>query len=123
MNAITTFREMAVRKKYGREPKKHGSGNIWIDAAIEALMQARKEDGSMSVMMVVYSSEKCGIFLEGQTAELTAALIHHAKQDERIAKIIANARDIMEMGTEKFEKFLDMLEDHLDELRRNRPEE
>ena len=105
-----------------KEPKKHGSHNIWIDAAIEALTQAREEDGSISVMLVTHSGDMSGILFEGEVAGVAAALAHYARKDEHIAKTVDLVHTTFHIDKkDDFGKFLDRLTDEL--LRRNRPEE
>ena len=104
--------------------KQHGSKNIWIDSAIEALMQAREEDSSLSVMLVLHANNKSGVLFNGEVSHVAAALVHFAKQEEPIAKIMQIAEINLRLDKhDDFGKFLDKLEDYLDELRKNRPEE
>ena len=104
--------------------KQHGSKNIWIDSAIEALMQAREEDKSLSVMLVLHADDKCGVLFNGEESHVAAALVHFAKQEEPIAKIMQFATTTLRLDKHNdFGDFLDKMEDYLDELRKNRPEE
>lgn len=61
------------------KPKKHGSNNIYIDAAVEALQQARKENGKLSYMLVVVDGDDCGVSTHGNVFDLACAIAYLAK--------------------------------------------
>ena len=63
------------------KPKKHGSNNIYIDAAVEALQQARKENGKLSYMLVVVNGDDCGVCTHGNVFDIACAIAYHAKQN------------------------------------------
>lgn len=63
------------------KPKKHGSNNIYIDAAVEALQQARKENDKLSYMLVVVNGDDCCISTHGNVFDIACAIAYHAKQN------------------------------------------
>ena len=67
------------------KPKKHGSNNIYIDAAVEALQQAKKENGKLSYMLVVVDGDDCGISTHDN-------VFYQAKQNNEIL-LVVNAVD------------------------------
>ena len=101
--------------------KQHGSNNIYIDAALEAMTQAREENPKLSYLLLVHDNETCGMEMAGNLCFLSAALYHFSKKDARLRLIMRLAAEVM-FGT-KPNLFPDSLEDYLDELRKNRPEE
>ena len=70
------------------KPKKYGSNNIYIDAAVEALQQARKENGKLSYMLVVVDGNDCGVSTHGNVFDLACAIAYHAKQNNNMLSVV-----------------------------------
>ena len=80
-----------------KEPKVHSSGNIYMDAAIEALHQARKEDKEIAYLPITSKGDKCGNIGEGTNAELIEAIATNILEDEAFAFLIEKAIIISEL--------------------------
>ena len=124
---------MSDKKKYPKaEPKKHGSNNIYIDAALEAMTQAREENPKLSYLLLVHDNETCGVEMNGDVCGVAAALAHFANKDKMLHELVtrlkygtkedkgASALDNFSEALTKGEKLIDS---YLDELKKNRPEE
>ena len=70
------------------KPKKHGSNNIYIDAAVEALQQAKKENDKLSYMLVVVDGDDCGVSTHGNVFDLACAIAYHAKQNNDMLSVV-----------------------------------
>lgn len=70
------------------KPKQHGSNNIYIDAAVEALQQARKENSKFSYMLVAVDGDDCGVSTHGNVFDLACAIAYHAKQDNGMLSVV-----------------------------------
>ena len=128
---------MSVKKKYPKaEPKKHGSNNIYIDAALEAMAQARKENEGLSYMIVTYDSKSkiCGVEMNGDVCGVAATLAHFAKKDKMLHELVTlltyGTKEDKDKGTSVLDNFFEaltkgekLIDGYLDELKKNRPEE
>ena len=126
---------MAIRKKYTKpEPKKHGSNNIYIDAALEAMTQAREENEGLSYMIVTYDNKRCGVEMNGDVCGVAATLAHFAKKDKMLHRLVTLLRYGTEVVEDKETSVLDnffealtkgekLIDGYLDELKKNRPED
>ena len=128
---------MAIRKKYTEsEPKKHGSNNIYIDAALEAMAQARKENEGLSYMIVTYGSKSTtsGVVMNGDVCGVAATLAHFAKKDKMLHALVTlltyGTKVVEDKGTSVLDNFFEalakgekLIDGYLDELKKNRPED
>lgn len=124
---------MSIKKKYPKaEPKKHGSNNIYIDAALEAMTQAREENPKLSYLLLVHDNETCGVEMAGDVCSLSAALSHFSKTDEGLRLLVQLAAQAMfglkpNLFPDSLEEILDksekLIDGYLDELKKNRPED
>ena len=126
---------MSVKKKYPKaEPKKHGSNNIYIDAALEAMAQAREENEGLSYMIVTYDNNNCGVEMNGDVCGVAATLAHFAKQDKGLHELVTlltyGTKVIENKGTSVIDNFFEaltkgekLIDGYLDELKKNRPED
>lgn len=124
---------MAIKKKYTKpEPKKHGSNNIYIDAALEAMTQAREENPKLSYLLLVHDNETCGVEMQGDVCSLSAALSYFAKKDKMLHELVTLLKYGMkeDKGTSVIDNFFEaltkgekLIDGYLDELKKNRPEE
>lgn len=126
---------MAVKKKYPKaEPKKHGSNNIYIDAAIEAMTQAREENPKLSYLLLVHDNGTCGVEMAGDVCSLSAALSHFSKKDKMLHKLVTlltyGTKVVEDKGTSALDNFFEaltkgekLIDGYLDELKKSRPED
>lgn len=126
---------MAIRKKYTKpEPKQHGSNNIYIDAALEAMTQAREENEGLSYMIVTYDNKRCGVEMNGDVCGVAATLAHFAKKDKMLHELVTlltyGTKVVEDKGTSVLDNFFEalskgekLIDGYLDELKKNRPEE
>lgn len=130
---------MSVKKKYPKaEPKKHGSNNIYIDAALEAMTQAREENEGLSYMIVTYDSKSkiCGVQMNGDVCGVAATLAHFARKDKMLHELVTLLRygtkvvEDKDKGTSVIDNFFEALtkgekviDGYRDELKKNRPED
>lgn len=126
---------MSVKKKYPKaEPKQHGSNNIYINAALEAMAQAREENEGLSYMIVVHDAETCGVQMNGDVCSLSAALSHFSKTDKMLHKLVTLLTygtivvegiktSVLDNFFEALTKDEKLIDGYLDELEKNRPEE
>jgi hypothetical protein len=124
---------MSVKKKYPKaEPKKHGSNNIYIDAALEAMAQAREENEGLSYMIVTYDNKRCGVEMNGDVCGVAATLAHFAKKDKMLHELVTLLKygTKEDKGTSSLDNFFEaltkgekLIDGYLDELKKNRPEE
>lgn len=126
---------MSVKKKYPKaEPKKHGSNNIYIDAALEAMTQARKENEGLSYMIVVHDAETCGVEMQGDVCGVAATLAHFANKEKMLHKLVTlvkyGTKEGKGKGTSALDNFFEaltkgekLIDGYLDELKKNRPED
>lgn len=119
---------MAIKKKY---PKEHGSDNIYIDAAVEAMQQAREEDPDLSYMILVHDKEKHGIEMLGDCSALASSLACMARQNSDVMKMLCMAAFANKMAARKagrddilelLNKSEKLMDGYLDELKRLREE-
>ena len=89
---------MSNRNNNRIEPATHGTGNIFIDAAIEAQQQARDEDGSISTLFLFSVNGKWGMGMEGKLPEIAATLMNFASKDKNLAKILTMAYHGYKLG-------------------------
>jgi septum formation inhibitor-activating ATPase MinD len=126
---------MSIKKKYPKaEPKKHGSNNIYIDAALEAMAQAREENEGLSYMIVVHAPETCGVQMAGDVCGVAATLAHFAKKEKKLHELVTLLKYGTEVVEDKETSALDnflkelkkgekLIDGYLDELMKNRPED
>lgn len=126
---------MAIRKKYTKpEPKQHGSNNIYIDAALEAMTQAREENPKLSYLLLVHDNETCGVEMAGDVCSLSAALSHFSKTDKMLHELVTlltyGTKVVENKGTSVLDNFFEaltkgekLIDGYLDELKKNRPED
>jgi hypothetical protein len=124
---------MSVKKKYPKaEPKKHGSNNIYIDAALEAMAQAREENEGLSYMIVTYDNDICGVEMNGDVCGVAATLAHFAKKDKMLHELVTLLKygTKEDKGTSSLDNFFEaltkgekLIDGYLDELKKNRPED
>ena len=126
---------MAIRKKYTKpEPKQHGSNNIYIDAALEAMTQAREENPKLSYLLLVHDNEACGVEMAGDVCSLSAALSHFSKTDKILHELVTlltyGTKVVEDKGTSVLDNFFEalikgekLIDGYLDELKKNRPED
>ena len=117
---------MAIKKKYPKgTPKQHGSGNIYLDAALEALQQARDEDSSLSYLVLIHDEEKHGMEMNGSISTLAHSLSSMAKQNKDVEKLINIASFDLKMADVKLKRSLlevldnseRLLEQYIEELK------
>jgi hypothetical protein len=126
---------MSIKKKYPKaEPKKHGSNNIYIDAALEAMTQAREENPKLSYLLLVHDIETCGVEMQGDVCGVAAALAHFAKKEKMLHELVTllkyGTKEGKNKGTSALDNFFEaltkgekLIDGYLDELKKNRPEE
>ena len=78
-------------RNINNQPKQHGTGNIFMDAAVEAMQQARDEDGSISILFITSVNDKWGMEMKGYPPELASALTSFACTNKNMAKILTMA--------------------------------
>lgn len=111
------------------KPKTHGTNNIYIDAAIEALEQAANKDNDLSFMLIIENKKSCGFHAQGNILNLASAISHIAKTNKNLSDILDAVNIIRSMENsspkERLRAILDkgdaLIEKWLDELRKNKP--
>lgn len=126
---------MTVRKKYTKtEPKQHGSNNIYIDAALEAMTQAREENPKLSYLLLVHDPETCGVEMQGDVCGVAATLAHFAKKNKILLELVTllkyGTKAVEDKGASVLDNFFEaltkgekLIDGYLDELKKNRPED
>lgn len=97
-----------IRKKPRTNPDKANTGNIYLDAAIEALKEARKQDESLNFALFTGYGDQAGCMCEGSVARLAAYMSQLAKEHEDVRDLI----DFADKGV----KMLDGGEDFMNDL-------
>ena len=102
--------------------KVHSSGNIYLDAAIEALHQARKEDKEIAYLLITSKGDKCGNIGEGTNAEIIEAIATNILEDENFSFLIQRAIIISELHKNPkkiMDHFLEALDKSIDKAKEN----
>lgn len=105
-----------------KEPKVYSSGNIYMDAAIEALHQARKEDKEIAYLLITSKGDKCGNIGEGKNLEITTAIATNILEDENFSSLIKRAIIISELHKnpkKTMDLFLETLDKSIDKAKEN----
>lgn len=97
-----------IRKKPRTNPDKANTGNIYLDAAIEALKEARKQDESLNFALFTGYGNQAGCICEGDVARLAAYMSQLAKEHE-------DMRDLIHFA-DRGVKILDGGEDFMNDL-------
>ena len=97
-----------IRKKPRTDLDKANTGNIYLDAAIEALKEARKQDESLNFALFTGYGNQAGCMCEGNVARLAAYMSQLAKEHEDVRDLIYFAN--------KGVKMLDEGEDFMEDL-------
>ena len=97
-----------IRKKPRTDLDKANTGNIYLDAAIEALKEARKQDERLNFALFTGYGNQAGCMCEGNVARLAAYMSQLAKEHE-------NVRDLIYFAN-KGVKMLDEGEDFMNDL-------
>ena len=71
--------------------KVHGSGSMYVDAAIEALIQARKEEEDFSYLLITNRGDKCGQMAGGKLVDICSAIASQMDNDEDFESLIKKA--------------------------------
>jgi hypothetical protein len=71
--------------------KVHGSGSMFVDAAIEALKQERANDKEFSYLLITNKGNKCGQMAGGKKIDLCSAIASQMEDDEDFEEIIQKA--------------------------------
>lgn len=105
-----------------KESKVHSSGNIYMDAAIEALHQARKEDKEIAYLLITSKGDKCGNIGEGKNKEIMSAIATNILEDENFSFLIKNAIIMTELHKNPkkiMDHFLEALDKSIDKAKEN----
>ena len=123
-----------------KEPKIHGSGSMYVDAAIEALKQERANDKEFSYLLITNKRDKCGQIAGGKKIDLCSAIASQMDDDEDFASLIKKAvilyefhkdpkkmlnelMGILDKATEKSkENPMEAFKDFLDKLKKDKEE-
>ena len=70
------------------KPKKYGSNNIYIDAAIDAIRQASEENKNMACILIVNDGENGGHLISGDVKKIASTLAAIACEDNIMAAIL-----------------------------------
>jgi hypothetical protein len=90
--------------------KEHKAGNIYLDAALEALRQAKKEDSGLSYLVLIHDEKKHGIEMNGSISALAHSLSSFAKDRKDVTKLINIASYDLKMERIKRDNILDILD-------------
>lgn len=74
-----------------KEPKVHGSGSIFVDAAIEALRQEKANDKEFSYLLITNKGNNCGLTAGGRKMDLSCAIASRMDIDEDFEALIKKA--------------------------------
>lgn len=105
-----------------QNPQKQNSGNIYMDAAIEALHQARKEDKEIAYLLITSKGDKCGNIGEGKNLEIMSAIATNILEDENFSLLIKRAIIISELHKNPkkiMDSFLEDLDKSIDKAKEN----
>ena len=93
-----------------KEPKVHGSGSMYVDAAIEALQQEKKEHEDFSFILIATNGDRVSFAGEGTPRDIVGAIATNMKTSERFANMVKKAVAINIMDEKghlgKFEQML-----------------
>ena len=97
-----------------KEPKVHGSGSMFVDAAIEALLQEKKEHEDFSFILIATNGDRVSFAGEGAPPAIVRAIATNMKSSEQFAKMVKKAVAINIMDEKghlgKFEQMLKDIE-------------
>ena len=97
-----------------KEPKVHGSGSIFVDAAIEALQQEKKEHEDFSFILIATNEDRVSFAGEGTPRDIVGAIATNMETSERFANMVKKAVAINIMDEKghlgKFEQMLKDIE-------------
>ena len=120
--------------------KVHTSGNIYLDAAIEALKQEKANDKEFSYLLITNKRDKCGLSAGGLKMDLCCAIASRMDFDEDFEALIKKAiilhechkdpkkmlnelMGILDKATEKSkESPMDALKGFFDKLKKDKEE-
>ena len=123
-----------------KEPKVHGSGSMFVDAAIEALKQERANDKEFSYLLITNKGNNCGQMAGGKKIDLCSAIASQMDDDEDFGELIKKAvilyefhkdpkkmlnelMGILDKATEKSkESPMDALKGFFDKLKKDKEE-
>ena len=71
--------------------KVHGSGSMYVDAAIEALIQARKEEEDFSYLLITNRGDKCGQMAGGKLVDICSAIASQMEINKNFKSLIKGA--------------------------------
>lgn len=94
-----------IRKKPRTDRDKANTGNIYLDAAIEALKEARKQDESFNFALFTGYGNQAGFMCEGDVARLASYMSQLAKEHEVVRDLIYLAdrgAGILDVGDDFF---------------------
>lgn len=91
--------------------KEHKTGNIYLDAALEALRQAKKEDSGLSYLVLIHDEKKHGMEMNGSISVLAHSLSSFAKDWKDVTKLINIASYDLKMADVRLKRsFLEVLD-------------
>ena len=102
--------------------KVHGSGSMYVDAAIEALIQARKEEEYFSYLLITNRGDKCGQMAGGKLVDICSAIASQMDNDEYFEALIKKAVMIFECHKnpkEMLNKFMGIIDKAIKESKEN----
>lgn len=105
-----------------KKPKEHGSGDIYLDAAIEALQQARKENKEIAYLLITSKGDKCGNVGGGKIGELISAIASNILEDEELSFLIKRAIIVSECHKNPkkiMDHFLEALDKQIEKAKEN----
>ena len=71
--------------------KVHGSGSMYVDAAIEALIQARKEEEDFSYLLLATDGDEMYSVGDGNKRDICSAIATNMKNDSKFEDFILHA--------------------------------
>jgi hypothetical protein len=74
-----------------KEPKVHGSGSMFVDAAIEALKQEKANDKEFSYLLITNNGTKCGQSAGGIKGDMCCAIASQMDNNEDFEALIKKA--------------------------------
>ena len=105
-----------------KEPKVHGSGSMFVDAAIEALKQERANDKEFSYLLITNKGTKCGQMAGGKLVDICSAIASQMDNDEYFEALIKKAVMIFECHKnpkEMLNKFMGIIDKAIKESKEN----
>lgn len=74
-----------------KEPKVHGSGSMFVDAAIEALMQEGKDKKNFSYLLLATDGNEMYSVGDGIDRDICSAIATNMKKDSKFENFILHA--------------------------------